>query len=179
MEEGAAIDHPRSSQRGASRCCVLDSSIILNFLAAPRGFQLLTQFLSGRGIVTYEVLEELRRPPASHALRRALGDGDFVLRALETLSELETFGRLLGDGRLDTGEASCIAAAETLGCSVAIDERAGTELARSRLGPDRVYDTLQLVSQMVDASMLTVAEAEALVHSMRAKGRRVPPWTAS
>lgn len=75
-------------------------------------------------------------------------------------------------GRLNAGEAACLAMAGARGCRVLTDDRDAREVARHLRIP--LSGTLGVLARLVDISHLDVDHADQLLRSMMAEGYRSP-----
>lgn len=150
---------------------VLDTSVLLNFGVIGR-FGLLLEFVGGAGAVTAWVYEEeVQHPRTRQALKRAVDNGLIQVVALDTLAELELFGKLLKDRDISEGEAETIVAAASRGWVAVIDDRVARRKAAPLLPPDRLADTHQVLRSLVARGRLAHAEAVEINEAMRRAGR--------
>lgn len=137
---------------------VTDANIVINLLHVNR-IDLLGQLRPYSFVVPEEVVVEIRDPGQSAALRGALDNGLLAEVRLAELSELKLYTELLKT--LGSGEAACLALAETRGWLIASDERkVFLREAMKRVGPSRILNTAGLFVKAIKLSLLTVEEAD-------------------
>ncbi len=84
------------------------------------------------------------------------------------------------DPARDLGEAETIFAADRLNGEFVTDDGAAYDFARRRLGPNRVFDTVDLLREVVAHGDITSYEAKLVADAIRSSGRhlrRVHPTT--
>jgi predicted nucleic acid-binding protein len=138
---------------------VTDANIVINLLHVNR-IDLLGKLHPYSFVVPEEVILEIRDPSQSAALQVALGNGLLVEVRLAELPELKLYTELLKT--LGSGEAACLALAESRGWLIASDERkVFLREATKRIGPSRILNTAGLFVKAIKLGLLTVAEADA------------------
>lgn len=91
------------------RVLVVDSSVLINFLAVER-LDLLTEF-AVEILITEHVRTEVTEPEQIARLEEALALGTVREVRVEEQAEVDTFLELSASGRLGSGECSAIACA--------------------------------------------------------------------
>lgn len=141
---------------------ITDTSVLLNFLRIDR-----TALLGGLAAsialtehVEAEVTEHY--PEQVARLRAGIAQGHFGSIRLTGEPELELFGRLMGFGRLGSGECAAIAGAICGGHALAIDDRKASREALRIKGDLAILGTADLVVMMIQEGSLSIAEADAL-----------------
>lgn len=139
-----------------------DSSILINFCAVRR-FDLLIKACSPPRYVLADVLEELE-PVCRQQVEELLARNDLAVATLEERDELERWATYTL--RLDAGEAATLAAAAARGWSMAVDERAARRIAVHDLGANRITGTVGILRAAVAHDLVTIDEADELLHRM-------------
>lgn len=130
---------------------------------------ILTGLRRHRVAIAATALAEIRRPPASEAVRQAIHRGEIGVEAIDTgvpaeLAALARFdARAAFQGR---GEAEVLALAATRGFLVGSDERAVLSAARLEFGAARAASTLDVLIWAVRERRLTLVEADGLLHRL-------------
>lgn len=160
---------------GGPRLVVTDTSIVLNFLKIGRP-DILENHRTYRFVVTEHVRGEVEFPEQEQLLDEALERGRIELVEVTDPEALAIFAEL--DLVVETGEASCIALAQTRGWMLATDEggRTRAEVVR-RLGAGRLVTTKDVLRQAILDGRLTVEQADELKAEF-AKKRFVMPFAS-
>lgn len=136
----------------------VDASVLINFLIVAK-VGLLASLPGLRFVVPEEVVAEIRRPEQVQALARALEAGSVCTLDAMSPRELETLTRL--NTTLGSGEAACLAVAESRNWFVACDEkRAFLRQATRLLGEGRLLDTPTLLMLGIREGLISVREAD-------------------
>ena len=137
---------------------ITDASVIIN-LCYTGHILLLGRTTTFEFVVTDEVIAEITEPDQQRTLAEALTAGALRRESISSPEELTTFAELRQI--LGTGEAACLAVAESRKWLVACDEkRVFLREARKRLGDDRILNTAGLYVHWIRASVLSIAEAD-------------------
>lgn len=157
-------------------CVILDTSVLINFLAIDQA-QLLVDHPTFEFIVTDHVQVEVTEHYSDEftRLEAMLATAGVKQISVNTLEELEIFGKLILIRRLGSGECAAIAAAIHRGCRIAIDDQVATKHL-SRLYPSlRVETTQSLVVGLIRLEVLTIAQADRFKERWQAEHRfRLP-----
>jgi predicted nucleic acid-binding protein len=139
-----------------------DTSTLVNFLRVGR-VDLLAGLTSYRFVVTDHVRAEVTSfyPAQLSNLEFAFLAGHVVEMTLDTSVDLTVFAELRAL-RLGDGECASIAAALNRGLPLAIDDNRARKKALARDPSLRLLDTVGLVVEAIQSSLLTVAEADAI-----------------
>ena len=146
--------------KDASPIVVIDTSVLINFLAVDR--MDLIERCEHRFLVTDHVREEIkdyyeeRFAQFQFALERNIIDQIRV----DGPQEVAMFARLSSDGRLGLGECSAIAVAINCGYNLAIDDRQAIRQARSSCGNLQILTTQDLMVSLIRAGVLDLVEAD-------------------
>lgn len=142
---------------------LIDTSVLLNFIAVDRA-NLLDRHPHFRFVITDHVQGEVtdRRPERFARFERALADQVFDLATVSQVAELEVFGRLLAEGRLDIGESAAAAMAIVRKRPLATDDGRAKKIL-ARLYPELlVIDTPAIMRDLIAAAVLTVDDANGI-----------------
>lgn len=146
---------------GGRRPIVLDTCVLINFLAVdrmdllaahPRYEFLLTEH--ARAEVSGYYAEELAR------LKAALHSAVVKEIVVDAPEELEAFASLIEDRRLGAGECASIAAASLRRFDLATDDRLATRRARAFHPELRILTTADLMVTMIRAKLIDVDAAD-------------------
>jgi len=139
-----------------------DTSTLVNFLRVGR-VDLLAGLTSYRFVVTDHVRAEVTSfyPAQLSNFEFALLAGHVAEITLDTPADLTVFAELKAL-RLGDGECASIAAALNRGLPLAIDDNRARKKAVARDPSLRLLDTVGLMVEAIQASLLTVAEADAI-----------------
>ncbi|MGE3109327.1 MAG: hypothetical protein AB7G11_04795 [Phycisphaerales bacterium] len=143
------------------RHCLLDSSVLVNFLAVGR-MDVLADLPMQVFYVTPHVDDEISHhyPQQRSRLSAALENGSLRPTRIEGV-ELVIFTKLVGLN-LGYGEAAAIAGAFCRGCSVGLDDRVAQRRARE-LSPDLpIVTTKDLLLDAIACGTLTVKQADTI-----------------
>lgn len=144
---------------------VVDACLGITFGSAGR-LELLTRLGGYRVVIGARALAEIRRPPASTAIRAAVTAREITVESINLDDPGER--RALADWDARTafrgrGEAEVLALASARGYIVGSDERAVLRAARQRWGARRAASTLDVLIWAIREDRLTIAEADALL----------------
>lgn len=147
---------------------VADACLVITFGSAGR-LDVLTQLAEHRVVIAARALAEVRRLPASAAIRAAISAGEIALESVDLDASDES--RMLAhfDARAafrGRGEAEVLALAATRGYIVGSDERAVLRVARERWGAERTAGILDVLIWAIREERLTIAEADALLRQL-------------
>lgn len=146
---------------------VLDASVLINFLAVDRA-PCLASIPGCRLVITDHVRAEITsRYPDQLARCDALIDsGGVEVVSITGVSELTEFATLTDKG-LGVGESASISAAHHRGFELAIDDKVARKRA-TELNPSTLLRTTQsLTCTMIDASLLSIEEADEMLLAWR------------
>ncbi len=137
---------------------VTDANILINLVHVGR-LDLLGKLLRYSFVVPEQVIAEVKDPPQSVVLAKALDEGLLTAEKLTQIAELELYAELLM--KLGSGEAACLALAQSRGWLIASDERRVffREVVR-RLGPGSILNTAGLFVLAIHSGAITVDEAD-------------------
>jgi predicted nucleic acid-binding protein len=138
---------------------VLDTSVLVNFLAIDR-IDLLAGLLSYRFHITAHVRGEVTYPDQAARLATAIQNGHLQELPAGTHAELATFALLTAT--LGIGESAAIAAAQHRLMAVGVEDRTARRTAESLVGKRNVRNTTALMVSIIQAGLLTVAEADGI-----------------
>lgn len=138
---------------------VLDTSILVNFLAIDR-MDLLSNLVGHQFFITAHVRGEVTYALQATRLQTALAAGNLQELPGGNLAELATFAKLTAT--LGVGESAAIAAGKHRSMNVGVEDRTARRTAESEVGKQNVCDTIDLVVRMIQAKLLTVAEADVI-----------------
>ena len=143
------------------RHCLLDSSVLVNFLIIDR-MDVLAALPMQVFYVTPHVDDEISHHYPEQRLRfaTALEDGSLQQTRIEG-EELVVFGKLVGL-KLGYGEAAAIAGAFCRGAAVGLDDRVAQRRARELSADFRIVTTKDLLLDAVACGALTVTQADAI-----------------
>lgn len=154
---------------------IADTSVLINFLNVDR-MSLIGKH-APRCVITEHVLEEVTEfyPHQKERLTAALADGHLELTTVDDDAEVELFARMLGSGRLGSGECSAIAVAVKRGYSLAMDDRRAIRDAHALAAAEKtaitVWGTKDIIVRLIKAGVLTVEQADLLLISWRTQHR--------
>ena len=141
-----------------ARIVVTDASVLINLIQVDR-LDLLGALPGFEFVVPAEVESEVSVPAQAQALARAIGTDNLRRKKFQTTAELQRYARHVRV--LGKGEAACLAMAEVHGWSIASDERGKLlNLARLRLGAERILNTPGVFIIAIRANLITVEEAD-------------------
>lgn len=144
------------------RMVVVDTSVLIN-LCHVRRLDILGGLQGFEFLIPPEVLEEIPRPEQRSQVQAALTAGWIQVRELEGAEELGLMAEFLGLA-MGSGESAALALAAATQAAVACDELGRfRNLAAARLGPHRLVNTVGLVVLALDAGVIALAEADALL----------------
>jgi predicted nucleic acid-binding protein len=151
------------SQTNPATIIITDTSVLINFLKIDR-LDLLGSY-SRQFLVTDHVREEITfaYPGQVDCYDQGLKAGFFQGIMVNSLPELNLFGRLFQDGRLGQGECSAIAAAIHRGCAVALDDRRAIKEVQLIAPELEILTTQALMVCLIRESTLTLAEADVIL----------------
>lgn len=139
---------------------VCDTCVLITFMEVGR-FDLLRRHGTYRFMITNHVREEITDQDQSAMLEEVLQSNDIAELELTSPDELTTYAHLRAF--LGKGEAASIAAAQCRGYVVACDElrRTRREIL-SRLGPDRLLTSSDIIKACVNNRMLSQHDGDEL-----------------
>jgi predicted nucleic acid-binding protein len=148
---------------GGRECVVVDTSVLINFLAVDRVL-LLLEHPHFEFVLTDHVRGEITEyyPEQFSRLDSVLSDGSLQQITVNTAEELNIFAVLSLERRLGAGECAAIAAAVHRGCRVAIDDKSAIKRAALLYPGVRVETTQSIVVGLIRNGLLTVAAADQL-----------------
>ena len=137
---------------------VVDATVIIHLAKAGK-LNLLGSLERWHFVVPDQVVEEVNYPEQAAALASALEEGHLRQESSNEMNEVASYAVLRQ--RMGSGEAACIAMAESRGWLVASDDqgKAFTRLVRERIGNGRLIDTAQIVHSACKQGLLTEGEA--------------------
>ena len=147
------------STNPATHDVILDSSVLINFLAIDRT-DLLGRHSRYRFLITAHVRSEITHPVQHARLEAAIEASQLHLLEVGGHDELATFAHLTTT--LGAGESAAIAAAAHRSLRVAVEDRAARRAATPLVGHSNILTTTQLMVGMIQAGLLTVQEADAI-----------------
>lgn len=147
---------------GPSRTLVIDTSVLINFIAVNR-LDLLASLPGTTPVVTDHVRNEITddHPDQIAIFDRAVSAARISPVRVDTPDELITFAGLELSG-LGAGERSAIAAAIHRGFVVGLDDRRAIAILTRIYGNIRVLRTQDIVHELIEAGVLTVSDADAM-----------------
>jgi predicted nucleic acid-binding protein len=145
----------------ARQCALIDTSVLINFLAIDQVKLLLLhpqyRFVL-RDHVRYEVTEFY--PKEKARLEAILRQEAIEQIRVDATEELEIFAGLIRLKRFGAGECAAIAAAVNRGCSIAIDDKAASSHVRRAFPSVFIETTQSLVVGLIQAGVLSVGLAD-------------------
>ena len=152
---------------------VMDTSVVINFLVIDR-IDLLA-YCSYLFLVTDDVVDEVKYPDQRTCLDAALDAGILHRVRVDNNQEVDMFGRLAESKRLGYGECSAIALAVGRNYMLPIDDGAAIKQARKIAPSLRILTTQDLVVKMIQAGLLSIAEADEIKSTWESRnGFRLP-----
>jgi predicted nucleic acid-binding protein len=154
---------------------IADTSVLINFLKVDR-MHLIGRHVP-RCVITEHVVAEVTDlyPQQKDRLSAAVADGHLEVISVTEETEVEMFGRIQQAGRLGVGESSAIAVALNRGYSLGIDDgraiRDAQALAAAEGVALTVWGTRDIVVRLIQASHLSVEQADVLLVSWRTQHR--------
>lgn len=142
--------------------CLLDSSVLINFLAVDR-VDLLGAHPELHFLITPHVRAEISEhyPDQVQRLLSALSSGALEGTRVEGMDELALFAQIVGDG-FGAGESAAIAAAIHRKLPLAIQDSAARKRA-IRIAPSlTILTTEDVIVAQIRATALTVEAADAI-----------------
>jgi hypothetical protein len=162
--------------RPASLEVVLDTSVLVNFLAVDR-LDLLTGLAGYHFTITMHVRGEVTYPVQQARLQAAIQAGHLPDLPAGTIAELDSFAQLTTT--LGVGESAAITAAQHRSMLVAVDDRTARRTAESLVGKHNVLSTVVLMLRAIQAGLITIAEADAIKADWEANHRFALPQLKS
>lgn len=158
---------------------LIDTSVLLKFLAVDR-VDLLSRHPALRFIVTDHVRGEItdRRPERLARFESAIEQGLLQQASVSDPRELEVFGQLQRISQLGVGESAAAAAAVVLGVPMATDDRRAAKILARTFPKLALLDTAQIIRDLIQAKVLTVAEADALKAEWETRHRFKLPFSS-
>jgi len=137
---------------------VTDSNVLIN-LAHINRLDLLDRLPPFSFVVPQEVVKEITNVTQSELVLGAINSGSLKEVQLDSIPELRIYAHLVRT--LGSGEAACLALAESRGWLVASDEkRKFYREAMVRLGQDRIINTAGILLKAIRLNVLNVDEAD-------------------
>jgi predicted nucleic acid-binding protein len=137
---------------------VTDSNILIN-LAHVKRLDLLEQLPPFSFVVPQEVIKEITDVDQCELVQGAINSGWLREVQLDSIPELRIYAQLVRT--LGSGEAACLALAESRGWLIASDEkRKFYREAIVRLGKDRIINTAGILLKAIRLNVLTLDEAD-------------------
>jgi len=137
---------------------VTDSNVLIN-LAHINRLDLLEQLPPFSFVVPQEVVKEITDVAQSELVQGAITTGSLREVQLDSIPELRIYAQLVRT--LGSGEAACLALAESRGWLIASDEkRKFYREAMVRLGEDRIINTAGILLKAIRLNVLNVDEAD-------------------
>lgn len=164
-----------SGRSGPLELVVLDTSVLINFLALGR-LDLLAEHPEFRFLVTGHVRDEIEEPRQRRMLDHALREGRFDEAAVHAAEELAVFSEFIRTHRLGMGECAALAVAIIRGVPIAIDDRVARAKARQLFAFERFLGTEDIVYASIRAGVLTVKEADTMKGSWQSDYRFKLPF---
>jgi hypothetical protein len=159
---------------------ILDTTAWLNF-ARAEAIDLLIDAMPGRCAVglLVEQQEMLRWPKGTrHAAEpfsfKPYLDAGTLELAVMTPAEVAAFHETKSKHHLGDGETEAVVIAVARGWRVATDDGAARKRFAAHNPPVDVTGTIGLLRQLVEASVVSRAEATAMLETMRSRGGRLP-----
>lgn len=139
---------------------ITDTSVLINFLAIGR-MDLIAAHPC-RFLVTDHVAEEVQEHYEfqREQFQEAIDAGVVEQISANEPAEVELFVQLSTERRLGYGECSAIAVAVNRGYILGIDDRKAKNQAQAVCGDLHVVGTQELVVEMIQASLLSVVDAD-------------------
>lgn len=156
--------------------CLLDSSVLINFLNVDRA-DLLGALPRRRFQITPHVQAEVTEnyPQQLDRLNAALGAGFIEGTRLDDAREVAEFVALM-KLRLGQGESAAIAAAAIRGAPVALDDGTAQKKARKAHAALTILTTPDLMVELINAGVLTVQAADQIKGDLETKHRYRMPF---
>lgn len=137
---------------------VTDSNVLIN-LAHINRLDLLDRLPPFSFVVPQEVVKEITNVAQSELVKGAISSGSLREVQLDSIPELRIYAQLVRT--LGSGEAACLALAESRGWLIASDEkRKFYREAMVRLGQDRIINTAGILLKAIRLKVLDVDEAD-------------------
>jgi predicted nucleic acid-binding protein len=137
---------------------VTDSNVLIN-LAHINRLDLLDRLPPFSFVVPQEVVKEITNVTQSELVLGAINSGSLKEVQLDSIPELRIYAQLVRT--LGSGEAACLALAESRGWLIASDEkRKFYREAMVRLGQDRIINTAGILLKAIRLNVLNVDEAD-------------------
>lgn len=164
-------------ERGPDRTLVLDTSVLVNFLAIDR-MDLLARFAT-QCLVTDHVRAEIldHYQDRYQRFQTALASRILMELRVDRLDELETFATLSAIKQLGSGECSAIALAVHRQYELAIDDRRARNEVTRRYPTLSLHTTQEIMVALIHSGVLELPEADSIretwanEHSFRLKIR--------
>lgn len=148
---------------------VADTNVLINFLNVGR-IDLLSKH-SHQFVITEHVMHEIIDAKQKTQLQEAIKSGYLVEKHLESIEEIELYGRLISSGRIGQGESSAIAYAIHSKSKLAIDDKRAIKEA-AKIKPDmQVLTTYDIVISMISEQLLNAKEADSIKDIWESKYR--------
>lgn len=144
---------------------IADTNVLINFLRIDR-LDLIARH-SYQFVITEHVREEIteHHPVQRQMLQEAIENCVFTEKAVNTLEELELFGKLMREGRIGSGECSAIACAIHGSYKLAIDDKRAIKEARKISAELEILGTQELVVSMILEQILEIDEADKIKYA--------------
>jgi predicted nucleic acid-binding protein len=158
-----------------SRDLIIDASGVINLLGGGIAEACL-QFIEPASQVTPVVERECNKKEATALAFRNLLDAGLLGRHLDEISA-EELAAFIEDNDLGAGESEAILACEQVGKDLWCDDRRARNVARERLGDQRVTGTLGVLLELVRLQDLAPEVAHVSYEAMIAAGGFLPART--
>jgi predicted nucleic acid-binding protein len=142
---------------------VIDTSVLINFLVIDRA-DLLVYHPDFNFVVTDHVRDEVTSYYSEQfsRLQSLFDQNAFEQLRVDSPDELETFGRLIANKRLGTGESAAIAAAIHHGWVLAIDDARAIREFLALIPEANVETTQSLMIRLIRKDVLSIQQADQL-----------------
>lgn len=157
---------------------VLDSSVLINFLAVGR-LDLLAADTARQYILTGHVVAEITVPEQQKSLAAAVADGHFVTENISIDSPAgELFAALTAERRLGIGECAAIAFACTHRLTLALDDKAARKSALRACPGLTLLGTADLMTLFLRSGLIDLPAADDLKRRWAEKHRFKLPFAS-
>ena len=135
-----------------------DANVLINFLHIGQ-LDLLGNLRGYRFIIPEHVEMEITRKAQAAVLKRAIKKGISELTVITDIQEMADYTEF--HKTLGQGESACLAIAVNRGLSIASDEKgAYRRFVLSRIGPERLLTTPDLILAAVQSNLISVVQAD-------------------
>lgn len=155
----------------SSLIIIADTNVLINFLRIDR-LDLIARH-SLQFVITEHVREEIteHHPVQRQMLQKAIEDGVFEERVVNASDELQLFGKLMGEGRIGSGECSAIACAVCGSYKLAMDDKRAIKEAHKISGELEILGTQELIVSMILEQLLEIGEADEIKDAWESEHR--------